>query len=354
MRFGKYLARSFAIIATLYTGFLILITLSNKEPEEMLMRKGLKAGLIEVNQSSSSMYKELDKRFAERRQHVRKACEKHGLQKPNKNYKANAWEFLVNKEHGLVWCNIFKAASSTWFYNFNLLAGYTKKHLAKSKNTPVQLARKYYNRPSVDELLEILHGESRPLAFLITRHPLERLVSYYRNKFFDRRADSHIKKLCKTITSQYPKLPVVQSDGCGRMTPSFVQFAFYVVDYFTPQVLESMGTGVGNAQLDMHSMHWVPMNSFCTPCLVDFDVYAKVETMDEDGNYIIEKTGVSDVIKMAQINKSTDVKKRLEEADALICQLTEEVLLRLIDLYRYDVDLFQYDVTKYINCTRGR
>lgn len=33
----------------------------------------------------------------------------------------NSKEFFVDHAHNLVWCNIFKAASSSWLYNFNIL-----------------------------------------------------------------------------------------------------------------------------------------------------------------------------------------------------------------------------------------
>lgn len=73
-------------------------------------------------------------------------CKKYGLDKPSNTYEANAWELLISKEHNLIWCPVFKAASSTWFFNFNLLAGYSEYELLHTKDSPVSLARKRYNR----------------------------------------------------------------------------------------------------------------------------------------------------------------------------------------------------------------
>jgi Sulfotransferase family. len=53
-----------------------------------------------------------------RRHRVWEVCVAHGL---NTVGEPNAWEFFIDSTHGLVWCNIFKAASSTWLYNFNIL-----------------------------------------------------------------------------------------------------------------------------------------------------------------------------------------------------------------------------------------
>lgn len=73
-------------------------------------------------------------------------CKKYGLDKPSESNQPNAWEFLISEKYGLVWCNVFKAASSTWFYNFNLLAGFSEKELLQAKDTPIHLARKRYSR----------------------------------------------------------------------------------------------------------------------------------------------------------------------------------------------------------------
>lgn len=67
-------------------------------------------------------------------------------------HKPNPWEFLISKTHHLVWCNVFKAASTSWMYNFNLLAGYSPQFLKKSQVVPLTLARKKYPRPSVAQV----------------------------------------------------------------------------------------------------------------------------------------------------------------------------------------------------------
>lgn len=52
--------------------------------------------------------------------------------------KVNSKEFYVDHNHGLVWCNIFKAASSTWMYYMNILGNDLKTVLIKSKKFVVR------------------------------------------------------------------------------------------------------------------------------------------------------------------------------------------------------------------------
>lgn len=59
---------------------------------------------------------ELD--FHRRRNHLWKMCAKYEY---IERYPPNAWEFFISPGHGIAWCNVFKAASSTWMYYFNIL-----------------------------------------------------------------------------------------------------------------------------------------------------------------------------------------------------------------------------------------
>lgn len=67
----------------------------------------------------------MGERMAFRRKFLKEACHKFGLDVPGNDslHKPNPWEFLVNRQYKVVWCNVFKAASTSWMYNFNLMAG---------------------------------------------------------------------------------------------------------------------------------------------------------------------------------------------------------------------------------------
>lgn len=68
---------------------------------------------------------ETEQRLIGRRKFLTEKCAEEGLDRPGNDslHRPNAWEFLVNKKYHLIWCNVFKAASTSWMYNFNLLAG---------------------------------------------------------------------------------------------------------------------------------------------------------------------------------------------------------------------------------------
>lgn len=177
-------------------------------------------------------------------------------------HKPNPWEFLINKEHHLVWCNVFKAASTSWMYNFNLLAGYSPQFLKKTNGVPLSLARKRYPRPSVEELQTAVNNS---ISFLIVRHPFERLLSAYRDKLQFALPHTLHQKLGNQIIRKYRKKRKVHGEKLTRW-PRFSEFVNFLIDEW-----------LGGKELDMH---WTPITTFCTPCQVKFDIIAKFETIN--------------------------------------------------------------------------
>lgn len=96
-------------------------------------------------------------RMHERNDLLTTKCKKFGLDahKDDSLHKPSSWEFLVNRKFHIIWCNVFKAASTSWMYNFNILAGYSPQFLRKTNIVPLELARKRYGRVSVNQVNQI-------------------------------------------------------------------------------------------------------------------------------------------------------------------------------------------------------
>lgn len=144
----------------------------------------------------------MESRMAWRRRTLKESCSRFGLDIPGNDslHRPNPWEFLINKKYHLIWCNVFKAASSSWMYNFNILSGYKPQFLKNNNLVPLQLARKKYPRPTLDELRTALNSS---LSFLIVRHPFERLLSAYRDKIQFALPHTHHHKLGNEIILKY-------------------------------------------------------------------------------------------------------------------------------------------------------
>ena len=99
------------------------------------------------------------------------------------------------------------------------------------------------------------------MSFSVVRHPFERLVSAYQNKFVDH-FDS---KYANYLKSHYG----------GN---SFTLFVKMILD-----LSEKRCQQMNNCKMDNH---WKPFISRCAYCDVSYSVIAKAETFEEDQMYI--------------------------------------------------------------------
>ncbi|XP_033218892.1 carbohydrate sulfotransferase 11 [Belonocnema kinseyi] len=270
-------------------------------------------------------------RLGERRNFLAEKCIQEGLDRPGNDslHRPNAWEFLINREYHLIWCNVFKAASTSWMYNFNLLAGYSPQFLKATKAVPVYLARQRYPRPTAEELGKFLNDS---ISFLIVRHPFERLLSGYRDKFEQSLPHTFHSKLGSYIVSHYR----VRDQKGGKQGPRFPLF-----EEFVRWLLCEWGAG---KELDMH---WTPVINFCTPCQVRFDVIAKFETLHDDQNYLIRKAGVGHIIKPEWQNPTRGAQTK-DVIKHYFTQLSTTQISELYEMFRYDFILFDYSPEEYL------
>ncbi|XP_021695552.1 carbohydrate sulfotransferase 11 isoform X1 [Aedes aegypti] len=293
-----------------------------------------------IKNSTSNQYQiDMDymkHRMEDRVTRLNDKCNEYRLNEPKQNYKPKAWEYLINREYHLVWCNVFKAASTSWMYNFNLLAGYTPEFLKKTKDVPLQLARQRYPRPSVDALREAINGS---ISFVIVRHPFERLVSAYKDKIQYALPNSHHHKLGIRIIQKYRKLAKGQQPWNTQKYPTFSEFVNYLLDEVRHP----------HTEIDMH---WIPVTYFCTPCFFHYDVIAKFETLEEDQNYLIAEAQLGHMIKPQWRNAGKGAHTN-DLVVKLFTELDDEQVRGLYEYYKYDFELFGYSTEEYFS-GRGR
>lgn len=288
-----------------------------------------------VYEYSEEMNAAAEADFTERRAMLWNVCADHRI---IGKYPPNAWEFFISPGHGLAWCNIFKAASSTWMYYFNILGGYDVRYLQRTRASPIELARKRFPRPSTTELNDYL---SNTISFLIVREPFERLVSAYRNKLEGCR-NKYYKLLGEQIIKKFRKK---MKDGDGKVVtkypkgPTFREFLQFLVAHYK-----------SGGRFDEH---WSPVYSFCTPCSINFTLIAKVETFQRDSEYIIRQAGLETLLlnklprgkARAIANRATSNTKNL--VPRYFAQIDEQLLTEVLEIYQLDFELFGYNSTKY-------
>uniref|UniRef100_A0A182SFU7 Carbohydrate sulfotransferase n=1 Tax=Anopheles maculatus TaxID=74869 RepID=A0A182SFU7_9DIPT len=284
-----------------------------------------------VYEYSDEMNAAAETDFNERRMMLWNVCADHRI---IGKYPPNAWEFFISPGHGIAWCNIFKAASSTWMYYFNILGGYSVQYLQRTKASPIDLARKRFPRPTANELNDYI---SNTISFLIVREPFERLLSAYRNKLEGCR-NKYYKLLGEQIVKKFRKTHPLK----GAKTPhgpTFREFLEFLVSHYR-----------SGGRFDEH---WSPVYSFCTPCSINFTLIAKMETFQRDSEYIIRQAGLETLLlnKMPRYKARWITNRSASDTRNLIpryfAQIDEKLLTDVLEIYQLDFELFGYNSTKY-------
>lgn len=212
------------------------------------------------------------------------------------------------------------------------LGGYDSKYLQCTKKQPLQLARKKFPRPQLNELYESL---STSLSFLFVRDPFERIISAYRDKFEDGK-NHFYRRLGRRISFRFRRRP-----NRRRLSPTFREFVNYLIFQHSR-----------NSQpLDEH---WAPIYKFCTPCSIPFKIIGKVETFNRDSEYIIRQAGLESLLlgkmPLSTLEKVGNLAKGLK-TDRLVAKYFKDIdqmmLEQLLHIYRLDFELFDYNYTKY-------
>ena len=120
----------------------------------------------------------------------------------------------------------------------------------------------------------IIHRINNYFKFMFVRHPFERLLSAYRDKF-ERDYDKPFHRIIGThIVKNFRKNPDKKSLDEGNNV-KFEEFIKYMLDR--------------DKKKQVQNAHWMPYLDLCHPCLFKYDVIGKLETIESDARHILKR-----------------------------------------------------------------
>lgn len=158
------------------------------------------------------------------------------------------------------------------------------------------------------------------------RHPLERLLSAYRDKLEHmQNREYYYKRFGRRIVLKYR-----QSDNATtKLEPTFAEFLRFIVSekYFDE--------------------HWVPYYRTCNPCTIHYDYILKFETLNSDQDFFIQDANLSgylyerdNIYPRNNINPlGATTRKILAE---YIRGISRSLLDEVYKIYENDYKLFNY------------
>ncbi|KOC66265.1 Carbohydrate sulfotransferase 11 [Habropoda laboriosa] len=250
--------------------------------------------------------------------------------------------FYIARSRDLSYCPIYKAGSTTWIYNLCLLMNVTEEELNSGKEQISTIARRAIPELEFPEADEALRTTKK---LLVVRHPFERLLSAYRDKLENSVAGREHGTLhfyrkygCKIVEKYREKNftrprddQVIRTKDIpppAGIEPTFREFVQYVIH-----------TDLANYGDD----HWMPYYLFCAPCVVDYDIIGKVETLWRDQIYTIHKLGLQKVIKPRWRHGGG----YSNTSKIYFSQLNRDMVEKMYEKFKLDFELFDYSPDDY-------
>ena len=189
---------------------------------------------------------------------------------------------------------------------------------------------------SYQELMEIIKLGNY-FTFTIVRHPLDRLISAYRDRILDGCTDQaklHIPAIFHLTRSNLLTLGTSvlydKITNCIDTFPTFEEFIRFVIV---------------NPDGDLH---WMPYHQHCSPCQIEYDAIIKLETAVQDQEYVLKQSMMDQYLNLSyqHYRQRNDVQTedlRSKYFSNLTCFQFDE----LTKVYSKDFRLFTYDVKEF-------
>jgi len=253
----------------------------------------------------------------------------------------------------LVWCPVYKAASSNWFHNLLSLSGLSDYGVQEIKEDfpdlhPNMLAREVAPVLPYQEIKEIIlqPGSTR---FLIVRHPFDRLVSAFRDKL-ERIGDTghdYYNKYGKNIVKTYREkamkrfgqdffskennfgAPLLTQGERTSKLPSWWEFIQWILK--------------NGDHPERFDVHWRPVSVFCSICVVQYNYILHFENLEQEELLFVEELNTKAVITPRWDNRNDMGLVKKDIVNTYFSLLDEQDVVRLYQLYKDDFLMFGYE-----------
>ena len=236
-------------------------------------------------------------------------------------------ELIYSDKKKVVYCRIPKAASTNWKRVLQVIENNNSSpKIWNNRETVHKLNFNTFNKLDVDTKYVKMKNYFK---FLFVRHPFERLISAYRNKFLDPYDNYYRLKIGKRILkfsrNKTRRIDYIQGKGV-----TFKEFITYIIHQYQTQ-----GT-------DAFDVHWQLMVNLCSPCHIHYDFIGKLETLAEDSERVMKHVTVSNR-NIFPLNMPDKYKRKTKDLmKEMFSGFSNETLTVLYQIYKEDFKAFDY------------
>lgn len=116
--------------------------------------------------------------------------------------------------------------------------------------------------------------------------------------------------------------------------PSFAQFLEYIIS-------DSFGG---------ENRHWTTYHSTCQPCLLQYNAIIKLETADQDNEYVMQMSGLNNLTSYEKRHETKGGQSSAKDIrNKYFSQVKCSLLKKVYDYYALDFELFDYQPNEFYN-----
>ena len=330
--------------------------IQEKQVQKNLETLAQTAEIVSLDFEKSQKILNITRKLRQRKTFLREQCAKHNLY--DKHEKVSRFrETFVNflDTQDTIMCFIPKAGSTNWKKVFNAIKDHT---LIKNEGPKLPNGRLYdhfyhklprfefdkkYKGKSIDSI-DFEHWSDR---FITVRHPFVRLYSAWKDKFNIHTDFPDYEK--HLVTGKWLKYTKIIRKF--EKQPPFLKFEKRSrVDFkaFLEYIVQEKGYG---------DTHWASYWDECAPCKIKYNIISKLESVDEDVEYIFSlidaPTRIGEFPKTSFNSKkqSAAMNKDVETVSEIFRRLEPELVEKLYQKYKWDFVLFDYSHEEFFNRT---
>ena len=250
----------------------------------------------------------------------------------------------------LAYCHVPKVASTLWMLTFaemnhmeDNLTMYLNNHLALHGVIFSDFSFEVRSEKEINDI-----NTSKLFKFVFIRHPFERLVSAYHDKFeYTKQAEmmvpyfQHqiIKYMFKSLRKPKPTQMKTRARNPLDIDMSFENFINFVLEE------------ASYSKISEPSKHWWPYSDLCKMCKIEFDFIGEIESLQTDVRCIL-KHFKSYTLLQKMLDR---IKKKINDAGGThtknmtleyFSKLSKETIQKLYYFYKVDFDLGRYAFPK--------
>ena len=242
---------------------------------------------------------------------------------------------LVDDHHKTMYCVIPKVACTNWKRALVRMSGrvnVTNDEVLRTIDVHdemllSQMGLRYLNTYPLEEIRKRMDSYFK---FMFVRHPLERLLSAYRDKFIPHNKwTEHFQlKYGRRIVKTHRRNPTIESlqEGHDVTFPEFVRY-----------VISSQFAGKTT------NPHWSSFYDLCHPCSIKYDFIGRFESFNIDAPFLLGKLSGSSCPPSFPNMKPTGASTRQVMLD-YYNQIPRADISKLVQVFLPDFVMFGYDL----------